>query len=1101
MAAFWIALGIVVLGAGLVDLFLTSLDYDEAGFLATPLCALQWRVMRRATRRMPRRWRPAALRQATGLQIAVSLLIWLLCVVLGFGFIYYGLTPDSGFSYDGRGLGPGMFSALYLSAAQLATVGTSQVTPETGVLRTLTILETLSGLVLVALALTFLLGVYQVVRDLSALSSKLFHVAGTEDPVAGLAPYFPQGQATGLDGYLESMHDSFSSYTDGLRLHHIAYYFQSGRDHFSLPYALNRLGGIIATLRWGLPAGHPAAQQPLLTPLTLHFTRFADYLHQQLRWQSTDVPEAVAFDAFAAAYPDGRSADRWVNRFLWMDREMAELAALDGAEDAHRAYQRYQQWLPFAFRAQQLAAAVGRDLDYQPLLPPRRDEPPPPTGRTGPAQPIGYRLRTATYLRVAVPDPGLTRLAGAARALLAVVAAIATLYGLLNGLGLGATALPVAMFGGMVAMQAATKALDATIGGRRLTTTLMVLPAVAGVAIGAVTDPVPAAAAGALVGVVFCGVWVRRFGVRFAALGQLGFMASYFALLLRLPLSLMPWLTVSAVVGVIWAYLARFVLIPERPAQVLRRGLVAFSGRLLDVFDPLIDAVSAARWDPDITRRVRTNLRQLHRCGRFLEGQLRALAPTTVDTGQQPGDLRLRLFDVELAAGHLVRTAGRIAQTGTEVPIVVRARLAGMLTEAQQNLRTTAHRHRVTRPTSGADVPEATTPGPARPGLPTDDTRRLHDAVEELLAAVARASDLQTAVLADRDATRGEVTTDSVPTDPEPPPVTPTGHPRLIFTTRQAIQAAVATGLALLAGAALSPTRQYWAAIAAFVVFGGTDTSGHAIVKGLQRIAGTLLGAVIGFAIALLTGAAPAVVLPLVAVCVFAAMYTAPISYAQMVFWMTMLIALLYEFLGKLNTLAIELRVAETILGAVIALATATFLLPTRTREKFTTDLLALLHTIGDITRTALTGTPDRHALQHQTNTMNQNLRRLYRTATPLRRAAGALRRDGVERQLTALSALAYYTRHLSDLRTPLPPAAPLEELAELTDDNLHALTQAITGHPSGDTHDPTAILPPTDDPASGHPTVRDVVRINQIITTLTADITPDEPDPDSHRE
>ncbi|MFG2409865.1 FUSC family protein [Streptomyces brevispora] len=1100
MAVFWITLGIVVLGVGLVDLFLTSLNYDEAGFLATPLCALQWRVMRRATRRMPRRWRPVALRQAIGLQIAVSLLTWLVCVVLGFGFIYYGLTPGNGFSYDGQGLGAGMFSALYLSAAQLATVGTSQITPETDALRMLTILETLSGLILVTVALTFLLGVYQVVRDLSAVSSKLFNVADAEDEAANLAPYFPQGQVTGLDSYLQSLHESFASYTDGLRLHHVVYYFQSGRDHFSLPYALDRLGGIIAALRWGLPADHPAAQQPILTPLTLHFTRFAEYLHQQLRWQSTDVPEVVAFDVFAATYPHGKPTDRWVSRFLRVDRAMAELAALDGAEDAHRAYQRYQQWLPFTFRAQQTAAAVGYDLDYQPFLPARREEPSPPIGRAGPALRIRHRPRTATYLRLAVPDPGLTRLAGGTRTLLAVVTAIASLYGLFAGIGLGANALPVAMFGGMVAMQAATMARDATVDGRRLTTGLMILPAVAGVAIGAATDPVPAAAAVALVGVVFCGVWVRRFGNRYSALGQLGFMTCYFALLLGLSLSLMPWLAVSATVGTIWAYLARFALIPERPARVLDHGLVAFSIRLLDVFDPLIDAVSAARWDPDITRQVRTSLRRLHKCGRFLEGQLRVAE--TVDAAQQPGALRLRLFDIELAAGHLAQQTSRIAQTGTMVPIVIRARMAGMLTEAQHHLHKTAHHQRVTPPASGARTPDAAaTPAPARPSLPTDSDRRLHDAVEGLLATVTRARDLQTTVLADRTATREEVTTDSAPADPEPPPPTAVRHPRLSFTTRQAIQAAVATGLALLAGTAVSPTRQYWAAIAAFVVFGGTDTSGHAIVKGLQRIAGTLLGAIVGFSIALLTGATPAVVLPLIAVCVFAAMYTSPISYTQMVFWMTMLIALLYEFLGTLNTQAIELRVIETILGAAIGLATATFLLPTRTREKLTSDLLALLDNIGDIIQTALTEKPDQHALRRQTDTMDRNLRRLYQTAAPLRRAAGALHRDGIERQLTVASALAYYTRHLTKPRTSPPTAAPLDKLAELTDANLHALTQAITGQPPVDTHDPTAILPPTDDPTTADPAVRSTVRINEIIIALTADITPGDPEADPDRE
>ncbi|WP_328917525.1 MULTISPECIES: hypothetical protein [unclassified Streptomyces] len=131
---------------------------------------------------------------------------------------------------------------------------------------------------------------------------------------------------------------------------------------------------------------------------------------------------------------------------------------------------------------------------------------------------------------------------------------------------------------------------------------------------------------------------------------------------------------------------------------------------------------------------------------------------------------------------------------------------------------------------------------------------------------------------------------------------------------------------------------------------------------------------------------------------------------------------------------------------------------------------------------------------------MNQNLRRLYQTAAPLRRIPGTLHRDGVERQLTVASALAYYTRHLTNPRTPPPAAVPLDKLAELTDNNLHALTQAITGHPAVDTHDPTAILPPTDDPAAADPLVRNTVRINQIITAHTADITPGEPEAEPRR-
>jgi hypothetical protein len=46
MDAYWVILGIVVLGLGLVDVFLTALNYDESGFIATRLCTLQWRCIR-----------------------------------------------------------------------------------------------------------------------------------------------------------------------------------------------------------------------------------------------------------------------------------------------------------------------------------------------------------------------------------------------------------------------------------------------------------------------------------------------------------------------------------------------------------------------------------------------------------------------------------------------------------------------------------------------------------------------------------------------------------------------------------------------------------------------------------------------------------------------------------------------------------------------------------------------------------------------------------------------------------------------------------------------------------------------------------------------
>jgi hypothetical protein len=367
MHEFWIILGTAVLIVAFVDVFLVVLNYDETGFLATRLCRLQWYCLRGVTRHLSRRWRPFALRQVTGFNVSLSVTVWLGCVIVGFGFIYYGLMVGASFEYEGRGVGAGLFSAMYLSAAQLSTVGTSQINAQTDVLRALTIAETLSAPLLITLILTFLLGVYQVIRDLRTLSSNFSDAEhGVGDPIVNLEPYFPEAQ--GLDAYLQAIDGSFWSYADGLRMHHVAYFFQSGRDQFSLPYVLHMFGGILAALRWGLPAGNSIAKQPLLVRLSSQFERFVDYLHEQLRWTGA-APEPVSFEGFAAAHlGTEQTSDIWVNRFLHLTGEMTRLAKLGATDDLQEVYARYRQWLPFAHRAAQATVAVSLDLDYQPML-------------------------------------------------------------------------------------------------------------------------------------------------------------------------------------------------------------------------------------------------------------------------------------------------------------------------------------------------------------------------------------------------------------------------------------------------------------------------------------------------------------------------------------------------------------------------------------------------------------------------------------------------------------------------------------------------------------------------------------------------------------
>ncbi|MBW1596222.1 FUSC family protein [Streptomyces sp. JJ38] len=166
-----------------------------------------------------------------------------------------------------------------------------------------------------------------------------------------------------------------------------------------------------------------------------------------------------------------------------------------------------------------------------------------------------------------------------------------------------------------------------------------------------------------------------------------------------------------------------------------------------------------------------------------------------------------------------------------------------------------------------------------------------------------------------------------------PPPVPPQGDERGLArpTTRQAVQATVACGVALLAGQALSDARWYWAVGAAWWIFVNTASRGETLVRGFRRVLGTVLGILAGLPIALPVDGALAPTALLVAVCVFGIFYTAPVSYSWMMFFVTVMVGLLYGLLGVLDSGLLVLRVGETLVGALGAALAVALVLPVTT--------------------------------------------------------------------------------------------------------------------------------------------------------------------------
>lgn len=1130
METWMVLLGAVVLLGTLADVFLTALNYDEAGFLAAPLQRLVWRGVRTVTRRLPRRRRPVVLRQVIGLQVVSTVALWVVGTIVGYGLVYYGLMTPQAFSVSGDGADLDLFSALYFSAAQLATVGGSSLTAETDVLRFLSIVETLTGVVLISLVLTFLLGVYSVISDLNALCTQfLTGERGAGAARASLAPYFRGGEPVALDGHVDAVLSSFSSYVSGVRLHRSAYYFQSGRDRFALPYALRMTSGTVQVLRYGLPTGHPASQMPGVDALAFELLEFGAYLQERLGWTSRDVPGTVDAETFRRAVRDRATPgehDGWVGRFLGLERDVAALAGVDPLDDVDDAYRRYTAWLPFAYRAEQITLGVGHDLDYQPIIVTDR-----PVSLLEPADALAARSleeyligpqdddegggisRWRTFVRehVSQVDPGFGRLRGAARALVAALLAGLVTYALLTSSGLLAAGprgdglgrlVPPAIFSAFVAMLSTNVVVGATSRARRRTSALLVVPVTLVVVAGALSARSPVASGVTLVLVGAASAWVGRFGPRWGAVGGVTFMAYYFAVIMRLQeAEVVPFL-LAAVLGVVVGYLLNYVVWPERPGPVLRAAVEGFGRDVVAALDALVDAVAWGRWDPDVRRRVEVDVQRLHRGAQYLG--VRLLPP-----GDGPQDalraqeVRLRLFDTTLAVVHLTEASREV--TGTTLPLELRGRLAGRLVELRAHISDL-----VALPVApGAPGGEETTWRSVRPPASwPPEARALARSLDSTYEAVAALVRLERSTL-----------------DPSVPPpevdVALAHEQELALTaraaereaphgrrpspsTRRAVQSAVAVGAAFVVGDVVSTggRHEYWATLAAYQVLGGTD--GETFVKGAQRVLGTVGGVVLGFGVALGSGGEPAVLVPLLLLAVFANSYFRQVSPVAQTFWTTTLFAVVYEFLGRLSTLTLEVRVLETVVGAAVALLAAWLVLPTRTRSVVTADMRSLVADLRLVLDAALarldaTDSVATAAIERHLAVLGQDLRTLATASAPLRRSVGASGTGGIEGQLTALGSLTFDTRtlvrSLDDLRGSgaQVPTALWARAHEAIGRNLGALVAVLSGHRDVVVDEDLDLLGSDDVPSTGPEAraARHLDRINDTLVWLVGDLAP----------
>jgi hypothetical protein len=360
--------GVLLILAGLLDVFFTVLHYDGFGFLSSRLYNGLFDAVCLVTRPLPRTYRAVGLSMAAPLMVPATITVWIFLVSSGYALVYYAGMDGRSFSFSSSDLQPSLMEAFYFSGATIGTLGLGDVTSLNPLYQALAVSEALIGFGILTLSITYVLGIYGVLQRLGILTAGLYHQAqDTEDPLSILVPHFPDGQHRGLETHLMALHRDLVEVYEGLRRYPIVYYFHSRRAYRSLPVAFRMVGGMAGALRWGLPEDHPGSQTPWLPTLITGLETITTYLDECfLSNHLEETPDPVPFETFDAAISrEKEPADAWLARFLQMEAFMRELAHLETAPDPEEAYDRYRKWLPFAHRNRAFFESSARDLGYE----------------------------------------------------------------------------------------------------------------------------------------------------------------------------------------------------------------------------------------------------------------------------------------------------------------------------------------------------------------------------------------------------------------------------------------------------------------------------------------------------------------------------------------------------------------------------------------------------------------------------------------------------------------------------------------------------------------------------------------------------------------
>ena len=245
----------------LADVFLTVL-YARVGtgIFSVVVARSLWRIFRGLSR--PFGHRRGSFLSFCGPVILVALvLLWAIGLTLGTALIIHPKLGKSVVSSSGS-TPTDFITAMYAGGSSLSIVGAGNFSPQTRGMRMFYLLDSLVGMSVISLTLTYLMQVYSALQKRNELGLKLHLLtAQTGDAAQFIAGLGPQGDFDSANSTLMELGSQIASVKEAHHFYPVLFYFRFSEPFYSVSLITITALDTVALMRSALDASRHASLQ------------------------------------------------------------------------------------------------------------------------------------------------------------------------------------------------------------------------------------------------------------------------------------------------------------------------------------------------------------------------------------------------------------------------------------------------------------------------------------------------------------------------------------------------------------------------------------------------------------------------------------------------------------------------------------------------------------------------------------------------------------------------------------------------------------------------------------------------------------------------